>query len=458
MPAPPHHPVADVSLATSATGMSAPAAVWTASAANRAVQATVHLPSSKSHTNRLLIVAALAGSSTCIDGPLHARDTVLMAQALRALGAHIEDGDAEHWQVQPLPHLAGQATQTGQASIDCGLAGTVMRFVPVVAALTPGRWRFDGDTHARRRPMTTMINALVALGVPVDGEDGNTPTSLPFTVTGGGPLGDELELDASASSQFISAVLLAAPRFRRGLTVRHTAAHPPPSQPYLDMSVHVLRSAGIAVQQPDPRTWVVPAGVPQLGAVQVEPDLSNAAPFLAAAMVTAGQVHLPQWPRETTQPGAALPQLLRQLGAAVRQDATGLHVQGPRQLYPLQTDLRDVGELAPVLAAICALAAGTSTLSGIGHLRGHETDRLAAISTEWGRVGVPVQVYEDGLHIHGRPAADLHPATLDTYDDHRLAMAAAVLGLVIPGVQVRNVATVGKTMPDFLDRWQAMLA
>ncbi len=427
---------------------------WAAPVAAEPIQAVVHLPGSKSHTNRYLVLAALAGSPTIIDNPLQARDTTLMVQALQQLGADIATTNPGSWIVTAHPAVGGDhQPQRSLKEIDCGLAGTVMRFGLVVAALTPGQWRFDGDTSARLRPLAPLVRALRHLGVDLSGDH------LPVTLAGGRHRGGVVQVDASASSQFLSALLLAGCRFEQAVTLRHVGAQPPPSQPYLDMSVEVLRQAGIEVTQPDACTWSIPPGLPHLGRVQVEPDLSNAAPFLAAALVTGGQVSLPQWPHRTSQPGAQLPDLLRQMGAQVKHDDAGLHVQGPEPglLRPLQADLRAVGELTPVLAALCALSEGSSTLRGIGHLRGHETDRLAAIGTEWGRLGVPVEVLPDGLRIHGRAAHQLHPAPLLTYADHRMATAAAVFGLVIPGIQVQDVACVGKTMPDFPDRWSAML-
>lgn len=465
------------------------------------VQASIAVPGSKSQTNRYLALAALAECPTTIERPLRARDTALMAQALGTLGAQVQDLPGGGWLVHPLPEFGGtgsnhssgprsstnaqrdtgfdrgpsceldstqSAPRSPSATIDCGLAGTVMRFVPPIATLAAGTWHFDGDAHARARPMGIIVQALHTLGATFSSgtthaaDNPALPRGLPFSLRSTGSLrGGSVVVDASTSSQFISALLLAGCRFEQGVQITHVGQQPPPSQPYVDMSVDVLRRAGIGVHQPDPHTWIVEAGAPRLGRVQVEPDLSNAAPFLAAAMVTGGTVHLPDWPQHTTQPGAQLPGLLEQMGATISQDFGGLHVTGPAEpqaLHGLDADLREVGELAPVLAAICAVAASPSTLRGIAHLRGHETDRLAAITAQWARVGVQVQQLPDGLHIRPPGRENLRPAQLLTYDDHRMATAAAVLALVIPGVQVHNIATVAKTMPDFVQRWEQMLA
>ena len=431
---------------------SAPAPVadpWPAPHAAGPFEATVTLPGSKSLTNRYLVLAALANDTSRIRRPLRSRDTLLMAQALRSLGAHIEDidgddADSQDWLVEPGPVRGG-------SSVDCGLAGTVMRFLPPVAALADGPVRFDGDPHARKRPMGAGIEAVRALGVQVEDEGRG---ALPFTVVGtGSGRGGTVELDASQSSQFISALLLVGARFDDGVTVVHRG-EPVPSEPHIEMTVQVLRDAGVDVDDSEPDVWqVAPSTIHSLD-VQVEPDLSNAGPFLAAAMVTGGTIHVPGWPHHTTQAGDALRDILDAMGGDVSLGRDGLVVRGPESIVGIDIDLHDAGELTPVVAALAALADSPSSLRGIAHLRGHETDRLAALATEIGRLGGDVQILPDGLHI--RPAP-LSPAVLQTYADHRMAMAAAVLALAVPGVQIADVATTGKTLPDFTGLWTGML-
>lgn len=426
-----------------------PAQPWPAPVPLAPVEASVTVPGSKSLTNRYLVLAALAGDTSRLRRPLRSRDTLLMADALRVLGAvitdHAGDDDSDDdWVIEPGPIRGG-------GHIDCGLAGTVMRFLPPVAALADGPVSFDGDPHARKRPMGAVLEALESLGVAID-DDGRR--ALPFTVEGTGAVtGGLVRLDASASSQFISAMLLAAARYDDGLTVVHDGK-PVPSEPHVTMTVEVLRDAGVDVDDSEPNHWrVEPSAIHALD-VQVEPDLSNAAPFLAAAMVTGGRVHIPGWPQHTTQAGDHLRDILDAMGGEVSLTRDGLTVVGPEQILGVDLDLHDAGELTPVVAALAALAESPSWLRGIAHLRGHETDRLEALATEIDRLGGQAEVLDDGLHITPRP---LHPAVVHTYDDHRMAMAAAVLGLAVPGLQIENVETVAKTLPTFTTMWHDML-
>jgi 3-phosphoshikimate 1-carboxyvinyltransferase len=421
-----------------------PSADWAAPAATGPVDARVVLPGSKSLTNRYLVLAALANDVSRLRVPLRSRDTLLMAQALRTLGAHVEDVDDGDWLVTPGPVVAGGA-------VDCGLAGNVMRFVPPVAGLAPGPVRFDGDEHARRRPMAPVIGALRSLGVEVD--DGGRG-SLPLTVHGRGSVrGGAVVLDASASSQFVSGLLLSGARFDEGVTVRHEG-RALPSLPHIEMTVETLRDAGVVVDDGEPHTWrVEPSEVNALD-VQVEPDLSNAAQFLAAALVTGGRVQVPGWPQYTTQGGDFVREVLDMMGAEVVLDRAGLTVTAGDGIGGVDVDLHDSSELTPVVAALCVLADSPSVLRGVAHIRGHETDRLAALRTELGALGAQVEETEDGLRITPRP---LRGGVFHTYADHRMVMAAAVLGLAVPGVVVEDVGTVAKTMPGFTALWTHML-
>lgn len=427
--------------------------LWRAPLAQRPVQGVVAVPGSKSATNRALVLAALADAPSHLRKPLVARDTRLMAAAMRALGARVDEvasADGPGWIVTP-------RVLRGPATIDCGLAGTVMRFVPVIAALAEGPVTFDGDERARVRPMRTIIEALRALGVAVD--DDGTGT-LPFTVHGTGAITcDHVVVDASASSQFVSALMLAAARFDNGCTIEHRGPGIP-SMPHLDMSVAMLRERGVKVDvdasDPTNARWTVhPGDIAGLDCT-IEPDLSNAAPFLAAAMVTGGSVSVPDWPDATTQPGDELRSILAAMGGIVSLDGGVCTVTGPSELLGVDLDLRDVGELTPVIAAICALASTPTRLRGIAHLRGHETDRLTALATEINRVGGRATETEDGLIIE--PSTDLHGARFETYDDHRMATAGAVLGLRIPDVDIVDIATTAKTLPDFAAMWADLLA
>jgi len=415
--------------------------LWRAPTPTRPVAARVALPASKSLTNRLLVLAALADGPSVLHKPLVARDTNLMADALAALGADIVRTD-HTWTITPGPPASGDI------AIDCGLAGTVMRFVPPLAALSSAAVTFDGDPRARERPMATTIASLRGLGIDVVGDQ-----TLPFTVRGHGHVNAcELSIDASASSQFVSALLLAAPLFEHGLTLHHDGGGLP-SQPHIDMTIDELRKRGVTVDDSIAGTWRVEPG-PIAGIdVTVEPDLSNAGAFIAGALVTAGTVTIADWPETTTQAGAAWIQIARAFGGSVERDGTDLVFTGPdRSITGVELDLGDVGELAPVVAAVAAFADEPTRLSGIAHLRGHETDRLKALATELNKLGGDVEEIDDGLLIRPRP---LHGGTFATYDDHRMAHAAAVVGLRVPEVLVENVGTTAKTYPGFVADWEA---
>jgi len=416
---------------------------WPAPRARGPLDAVVTVPGSKSMTNRALVLAALAAQSTVVEGALSSRDTQLMADALRALGADVSV-DGERWSVQP-------AALRGGVAIDAGLAGTVMRFLLPVAALADGPVRLDGDPRARERPMLALVDGLRRLGVAVtDSGEG----ALPLTVHGTGRVGGgALAIDGSASSQLVSALLLAAPRFGAGLALRHRGDRLP-STPHVEMTVAMLRDRGVRVDQLNATEWRVHPGPIAGGGVTVEPDLSSAAAFMAAPLVAGGSVTVSGWPVSSTQPGTRTPEVLERMGAVVAQTPAGLVVRGGAELRGVDVDLADNPELACVLAALAALATSPSRLTGIGHMRGHETDRLAALATELGARGADVTELPDGLAITPRP---LHGGLFRTYDDHRLAMAAAVLGLGVEGVLIENVATTGKTFPSFTEAWTAML-
>jgi 3-phosphoshikimate 1-carboxyvinyltransferase len=416
--------------------------LWPAPRASGPLDAVVVMPGSKSLTNRALVLAGLADAPSVVRRPLRARDTLLMAGALQALGMSV-DTTGPDWSIVP-------AAPTGPCAIDCGLAGTVMRFVPPVAATADGAVRFDGDPRARDRPIGPMLEALRMLGADID--DGGRG-ALPFVIHGAGHMaGGHAAIDASASSQFVSGLLLAGASYDRGVTVQHVGT-PLPSAPHIAMTVAMLRAAGILVDE-EPNTWRVSPGSVKALDVLIEPDLSNAAPFLAAALVVGGSVRIPDWPEHTTQAGAALPGLLAAMGGDCRLDADGLVVTGSARVQGVDVDLHEVGELTPVVAALAALAVSTSHLRGIAHLRGHETDRLVALATELRNLGADVKETADGLEIRPRR---MRGGTFRTYDDHRMAQAGAVLGLTVPGVRVEDIATTAKTLPDFAGLWAGML-
>lgn len=425
---------------------------WPAPRAAAPLTARLQLPGSKSLTNRELVLSALASEPTLLRAPLHSRDTALMVQALRTLGVTIDEVDGDGDFGPDLLVTPGELL--GGGSIHCGLAGTVMRFLPPVAALALGPVAFDGDPSSYRRPMRTMLDALRALGVDVSDDGRGT---LPFSLYGTGAIeGGELEMDASASSQFVSGLLLSAARFTRGLRLRHTGERLP-SIPHIEMTLATLVARGVNASSPEPGLWVVEPGEIRGGTVDIEPDLSNAAPFLAAAIVSGGTVAIEGWPDDTTQVGADLEQLLPLFGAAVRREDGalvvdgGVGIAGGAEIPGVELDLSTGGELAPAIIALAALASTPSRITGIGHLRGHETDRLAALAAEINGLGGSVTELDDGLEI--RPAP-LHGGVWRTYEDHRMATAGAIIGLAVEGVEVEDIATTGKTLPQFAELWR----
>lgn len=425
--------------------MNDPGHTWSAPTAAGPINATVELPGSKSITNRALPLAAIASEPTTINGALRSRDTDLMAAGLRSLGVGVDDG-APRWTVTPAP-------LRGPADIDCGLAGTVMRFLVAISALAAGPVRFDGDPHARNRPLRPLLYSLRQLGLRVEDTEQNRG-GLPVTVWGEGHLsGGKCQLDSSSSSQFLSALLLVAARADDEVVIENIGASLP-SLPHIAMTVAMLRDRGVPVDDSVPGRWRVTPTDVRGGAVDVEPDLSNAAPFAAAALVTGGVVRIPRWPRHTTQPGAALPDLLTAMGADCELDDQGLVVRGGGAIHGIDVDLRDTAELMPTLTVLAALADSPSTLRGIGHMRGHETDRLAAFANELNALGGDVDEAPDALTIRPKP---LHGGVFHTHADHRMATSAAVLGLAVAGVEVENVETTAKTMPGFVELWSALL-
>ena len=420
----------------------APPGPWPAPLAPVPIRATVRVPGSKSQTNRALVLAALSDGPSTITNGLDARDTRLMRDGLRALGVQIEES-ANSWRITPPTTFSG-------GEIDCGLAGTVMRFLPPLAALADSPVSFDGDEQAYVRPMGPLLDGLVALGVTVSGE------SLPFRVTGSSALaGGAVSVDASTSSQYVSGLLLIGARLGNGLDLRHTG-ETLPSRPHIAMTVEMLRARGVQIDDSETDRWVVSAGPIAASDMVIEPDLSNAAPFLAAAAITGGAVTVPHWPAESNQPGMRLPHILQQFGADVTYDEDGaIIVEGTDEIDNIEIDLRDASELTPVVAALAALADDTSHINGVGHIRGHETDRLAAITAELESLGARVRVNHDGLAIHPRL---LGGGTWHTYADHRMAQAGALLGLVVADIVLDDVACTDKTMPEFVALWEQMLA
>ena len=411
---------------------------------NQAIDSAITIPGSKSVTNRALILAALSNSPSTLHKPLHSRDSALMVAGLKALGIGIQEATNGDLTVTPAPLF-------GPAQIDVGNAGTVMRFLPPVAAMAKGLIHFDGDERSHERPLGPVIAALESLGVLI--EHGSR-YSLPMTINANGQLqGGSVEVDATSSSQFISALLLVAPATKEGITVIHTGTSLP-SLPHIEMTIQMLREKGVQVDVGQNR-WTVKPHLMQGMNSTIEPDLSNAAPFMAAAMICGGKLSVKDWPAQTTQPGDQLRDIFTQMGATVTRSGNDLTITGTGQIHGIDIDLHDVGELTPSIAALCALADSPSYLRGIGHLRLHETDRLAALAQEINSLGGNVVEEPTALRITPAP---LHAGIFHTYEDHRLATAGAIIGLRVGGIEVENIETTKKTLPDFPKAWANMLS
>lgn len=418
---------------------------WSAPSAKRPIHSTVSIPGSKSATNRAFVLAALGDSISKIHKPLLARDTELMLQALEKLGCTITRTN-ELIEITPMKRVHQDL------AIDVGLAGTVMRFVPPLAALTAGVVHFDGDQRARNRPMKTLIDSLKALKISVDDESSG---SLPFSIISEGNVqGGEITIDASESSQFISALLLAGAKFSNGLTIKHVG-NKLPSLPHIEMTIDMLNQVGVKVSSIEKNSWRVNPTVIKSKDWLIEPDLSNAGPFIAAAMVTKGEVTIKDWPQNTTQAGNAWIEILTKMGAQVSLTEKGLTVSQSGDIKGIEFDLSDVGELTPVLVSIAVLANSNSSLTGIAHLRGHETDRLAALVENIKIIGGDAEETTDGLIIRPRK---LHGGLWKSFDDHRMATAGAVIGLVVEGILVDDIKTTSKTLPDFENMWTSLVS
>ena len=413
---------------------------WAAPLAKSAISAQISIPGSKSLTNRELVLSALASGPSEILNPLESRDSSLMIEALRQLGSEIES-TPNSLRITPRPI-------SGPAQIDCGLAGTVMRFVPPVAALAEGEISFDGDVAARSRPMKTTVDSLRALGVEVSG------SGLPFTIHGTGEvLGGEVSIDASESSQFVSGLLLVAARFKDGLTLNHTGKSLP-SLPHIDMTIDTLAKRGVKVSKLSDTSWRIEPGEISGRTVEIEPDLSNAGPFMAAALVAGGTVTVDNWPTSTTQVGNEFVRLMTLMGGQVSRNGTGMSVTGTGEINGIEIDLSSAGELTPVIAALAALAKSKSVISGVAHLRGHETNRLKALVDEINSIGGRASETADGLIVE---PADLRGGLWKTYGDHRMATAGAIIGLRVPGIEIEDITVTSKTMPGFESLWSKML-
>lgn len=425
---------------------------WLTTTAKTPVTGLVSVPGSKSQSNRALVLASLASRQTStITGILDCRDTQLMIAGLKKMGVAITATSTDQVEVTgPTKWLP--ASDPG---IDCGLAGTVMRFLPPISLLADGTSFFYGDDQAAKRPMAGLLAGLSQLGAVVTGQE------LPFSVTAPQILGNEIEIDSSASSQFISGLLMVAPLLPGETTIRHVGSDIP-SAPHIEMTVKMLADRQVDIECPSANCWIVPeqmiAGLDE----NIEPDLTTSAAFLAAAALTGGKVSVPRWPSETTQPGKMIVGILEKMGAKAELSNSTMTVFGTGQLSGQNFDLSKCSELTPVVAGLAAFASGETVIRGVGHIRGHETDRIMALVEMLNQVGVAASELPDGLRITGSAALEvenpnLKPALVSSYADHRMAHVGALLGLLIPGVRVDDVSCTSKTLPGFDKHWQNLV-
>ena len=265
--------------------------------------------------------------------------------------------------------------------------------------------------------------------------------------------GGEIEIDASASSQFVSGLLLVGARFKNGLTVSHVGEQLP-SMPHIDMTIDVLQKRGVSAEKIGPASWRVEPGEISGGEIRIEPDLSNAGPFLAAAMVLGGKVTITNWPTKTTQVGNDFDGILQRMGATIERTGGDLVISGSGKIAGIDIDLSTGGELTPVIAALAALADSQTTIRGVAHLRGHETDRLSALVREINSIGGDATETADGMVIN---PSSLRGGLWKTYEDHRMATAGAIIGLKVPGIEIEDITTTSKTIPQFVALWEKML-
>jgi len=406
----------------------------------------VRVPGSKSITNRALLIAALADGESTIAAALFSDDTHYMAQGWRQVGISVtEDAAGERFTVGG----CGGVVPAPQADLYVGNAGTAMRFLVAALCVGHGQFRVDGSARMRERPIQDLLDALAQLGAQVRSAAGNG--CPPVLIDADGLAGGRARISADKSSQFLSAVLLAAPYARRRVEVEVVGGLVAP--PYVDMTVGLMRAFGVAVQHEDHRRFTVDAAVYGARRYHVEPDASSAQYFLAAAALCGGRVRVPGLGSHSLQGDVRFVDLLEQMGATVVRGDDFLEVRGGAQLDGIEADMNAISDTAPTLAALAPFARRPVVIRNIAHVRLQESDRLHAVATELQRLGVRVRELDDGLRIE---PSTIRPAVVETYDDHRLAMAFALVGLRAPGVAIRDPQCVRKTFPDFFSRLEVL--
>jgi 3-phosphoshikimate 1-carboxyvinyltransferase len=413
----------------------------------RAPDATVRVPGSKSITNRALLIAALADGESVLSGALFSDDTRYMAEALRALGAGVE---ADEGAARLAVAGTGGVWPAARADLWAGNAGTTMRFLTAALCLGRGRYRIDGSARMRERPIQDLLDALAQLGARVRAENGDG--CPPVVVEAEGLGGGTIEIRGERSSQFVSAVLQAAPYAAADVTLGLSGELI--AKPYVDMTISVMRAFGVEVDREGYERFHVAAPQEYRGRTYaIEPDASSAHYFWAAAALTGGRVRVEGLGRDSLQGDVRFAELLEAMGAEVRWEPSAVEVSGPERLSGIDVDLNALSDTAPTLAVLGAFTTGPVRLRNVAHLRWQESDRLHAVATELARLGVTVEELADGIEV--RPSA-VRPGLVRTYDDHRIAMSFALIGLRVAGVRIEDPGCVAKTFPDFFARLEEL--
>lgn len=412
------------------------------------VDAAIEVPGSKSLTQRALIAAALAKGESRLIGPLESDDTAFSAKALMQMGVAMER--QKDWRITG----SGGLIKPADMPIYLGNNGTATRFLTSVAALGDSTSIIDGDSRMHQRPIGPLMTALQGWGVDIVSTLGTG--CPPLRINGRGLAGGTTVLPEGKSSQYLSSLLLVAPYARQPAILKVEGEVL--SKPYVFMTLAVMAEFGILVEcARDLSSFTIPQGCYQAREYRIEGDASNASYFWAAAAVTGGRVTVTNVPVPSLQGDAMLVPLLGRMGCEVTKTDHGITLQGTDRLEGITIDMGDMPDVVPTLAVVAAFAHGTTVIENIAHLRIKECDRLAAVVTELTRLGAHVEERDAAMIIHGNGGADLHGALIETYEDHRMAMSLAVAGLRIPGVKISGEKCVGKSFPDFWQRF-ALLA
>jgi 3-phosphoshikimate 1-carboxyvinyltransferase len=412
------------------------------------IRGEVRPPGSKSYTNRALVLAALASGKSVLRGALFSDDTLHMARSLEALGfGMVADRDARRFEIVG----AGGDVPAERASVFVGNSGTTARFLPPLMALGHGSYELDGNDAMQKRPIQPLLDAMTALGAKATSVRANG--CPPIRVDAEGLEGGTARMPGGVSSQYFSALLMVGPCTKRGITLEVDGDLV--SKPYIDVTMQAMQAFGAGARREGYARFVAPPGAYRATEYDVEPDASGASYFFAAAAVTRGRVVVPGLGSRSLQGDLDFVRLLERMGCRVRQTETETEVEGTGELRGIEADMSNLSDTAQTLAAVAPFASGPTRVTGIGFIRRKETNRIAAVVTELNRLGIRAEEHADGFVVHpGTPK----PARIETYDDHRMAMSFAVIGLGAPGIEIADPGCVSKTFPEFFETLETLRA